>query len=51
MRHEEHRRERRLLEAAQRTQARLVESLKELEEQVQTLTADLERLESGNANT
>ena len=47
----EHRRERRLLEAAQRTQARLVESLKELEEQVQTLTADLERLESGNANT
>ena len=47
----EHRRERHLLEAAQRTRVRLVESLRKLEEQVQTLTAELERLERGNTET
>ena len=40
----EHRRERRLREAAHRTHVRLLESLQELEEQIQTLIAQLERL-------
>jgi hypothetical protein len=40
----EHRRERRLREAAHRAHARLLESLQELEEQIQTLIAQLERL-------
>lgn len=47
----EYRRERRLLEAARRTQARLLKSLKELEEEVQTLTADLEKLAGGERNS
>lgn len=47
----EYRRERRLLEAARRAQARLLKSLKELEEQVQTLTADLEKLAGGERNS
>jgi len=47
----EYRCERRLLEAARRTRARLLKSLKELEEQVRTLTADLERLAGGEGNS
>jgi hypothetical protein len=47
----EHRRERRLLETAHQTQTRVLESLKELEHQVRTLTAELERLERGDADS
>jgi hypothetical protein len=46
-----YRREQRLLDAARQTQAQLVERLGDLEEQVRTLTAQLERLISGEGNT
>jgi hypothetical protein len=46
-----YRQERRLLEAARQAQARLLERLQQLEEQVQTLTAYLEQLERGDPNT
>ena len=43
--------ERRLLEAATQTQARLLRRLQQLEEQVQSLTAQLKMLEPGDPNT
>lgn len=46
-----YRRERRLLKAAHEKQIQLFESLGELEKQVRTLTAQLERLLSDDANT
>jgi hypothetical protein len=46
-----YRRERRLLEAARQTQARLLERLQQLEEQVRSLTAQLEELGGGGPNT
>jgi hypothetical protein len=42
-----YRQERRLLQAASRAQARILERLQRLEEQVQTLTAQLEELDQG----
>ena len=43
-----YRAERRLLEAARQTQTRLLERLKHLEEQVQTLTLQLDQLRRGD---
>jgi hypothetical protein len=45
-----YRRERRLLEAARQTQARLLERLQQLEDQVRTLIAHLEQRERGEWN-
>jgi hypothetical protein len=44
-----YRRERRLLEAARQSQARLLERLERLEEQVKTMTAQLEQLGRGDS--
>jgi hypothetical protein len=44
-----YRRERRQLEAARQTQARLLEGLRQLEEQVQSLTAQVEEFRRGDA--
>jgi hypothetical protein len=46
-----YRSERRLLQAARQSQARLLERLQQLEEQVQTLTAQVERFERGDPNS
>ncbi|HEV3261311.1 MAG TPA: HNH endonuclease signature motif containing protein [Gemmataceae bacterium] len=46
-----YRSERRLLEAARQTQACLLERLQQLEEQVQTLSAQLQQLERGDPNS
>lgn len=43
--------ERRLLAAARQTQARLFERLQQLEEQVRTLTAQVEQFDHGDPNT
>lgn len=45
-----YRRERRLLEAARLTQARLLERLRQLEQQVQSLTVQAEQLECADPN-
>ena len=45
-----YRRERRLLEAARLTQARLLERLRQLEQQVQSLTVQAEQLERADPN-
>jgi hypothetical protein len=45
-----YRHERRLVDAAHQTQARLIERLQQLEQEVETLTARLQRLERGEPN-
>jgi hypothetical protein len=45
-----YRRERRLLSAARQIQTRLFERLQQLEDQVQTLTSQLEQIDRGDTN-